>query len=234
MCGRFLLITPARVVAELFRAHAGLTGPHDPLLYEPRYNIAPSQPVLVVRNTKDGQGRELAGMRWGLIPNWATDESIGLKTINCRSETALEKPMFRSLYERRRCLVPADGFYEWKAIPGRRTKQPMLIQVRDGDGPTTFAMAGLWDRWRPPVGEPIDSVTILTTAANEQIAPIHDRMPVIVPREGWDSWLGGRAEASGAAILTLTPVSTLVSNVKNEGPDLVRPVVVEEQGGLFG
>lgn len=233
MCGRFLLITPARVVAELFRAHAGLTGPQDSLLFQPRYNIAPSQPVLAVRNTKDGQGRELAGMRWGLIPSWATDESIGLKTINCRSETALEKPMFRSLYERRRCLVPADGFYEWKAVPGRRTKQPMLIEVRDDGRPTTFAMAALWDRWRPPEGEPIDSVTILTTAANEHISPVHDRMPVIVPKGGWDDWLAGRAPAAEDARVTLTPVSTLVSNVRNQGPDLVRPVVVEEQRGLF-
>ncbi|HYE62899.1 MAG TPA: SOS response-associated peptidase [Phycisphaerales bacterium] len=233
MCGRFLLITPARVVAELFRAHAGLTGSQDAILFQPRYNIAPSQPVLVVRNTKDGTGRELAGMRWGLVPSWAKDESIGLKTINCRSETALEKPMFRSLYERRRCLVPADGFYEWKAVPGRRTKQPMLIQVREAGQPKTFAMAALWDRWRPPEGEPIDSVTILTTAANEQVAPVHDRMPVILPASAWDDWLAARQPAPSAVELSLTPVSTLVSNVRNDGPDLVRPVAVEEQGGLF-
>jgi putative SOS response-associated peptidase YedK len=233
MCGRFLLITPARVVAELFRAHAGLSKPEDPTLFAPRYNIAPSQRVLGVRNTKDGTGRELVALRWGLIPSWAKDESIGLKTINCRSETALEKPMFRTLYERRRCLVPADGFYEWKTIPGRRTKQPMLIEVREDGKPTTFAMAGLWDRWRQPDGTAVDSVTILTRAANEAIAPVHDRMPVIVAPGGWDDWLGGREVGPSDLNVSLTPVSTLVSNVRNDGPDLVRSVVVEEQRGLF-
>jgi putative SOS response-associated peptidase YedK len=232
MCGRFLLTTPARVVAELFRAHAGLTGAADPLLFQPRYNIAPSQPVLVVRTTKDRQGRELAAMRWGLIPSWAKDEAVGLKTINCRSETALEKPMFKGLYERRRALVPADGFYEWKTIAGRRHKQPVLIRALQEGAPALFSMAALWDRWRPPEGEPIDSVTIITTAANETIQPIHDRMPVIVPRDHWDRWLAG-GDAGPPPPLTTTPVSTLVSNVRNEGPDLIRPVAVEEQRGLF-
>jgi putative SOS response-associated peptidase YedK len=245
MCGRFLLTTPARVIAELFQAHAGRFAEMGP-----RYNIAPSQPVLVVRNSRS-RGRVLETMRWGLIPRWAKEESIGLRTINCRSETASTKPAWRDNFTRRRCLVPADGFYEWKKL-GSGKKQPMVLRVRsrpgeeagsDEAGSHLTALAGLWDRWQPPEGEPIDTCTILTTQPNNLVKDIHDRMPVVVPREDWSEWLAAETNDDRvkelcrpieASTMEAWPVSPLVSNTRNEGEELIRRVKTIEEPGLFG
>jgi putative SOS response-associated peptidase YedK len=180
-------------------------------------------------------------MRWGLIPRWATDESIGVKTINCRSETAATKPAWRASFGDRRCLVPADGFYEWKKLPGGK-KQPMLVRVKGAGGEgQPFALAGLWDRWTPPQGQPIDSCTILTTQPNAIVRDIHDRMPVIVAKERWGEWLDPGADLErindtlrpfDAALTEAYPVSALVSNIRNDGPELARRV--GEEMGLFG
>jgi putative SOS response-associated peptidase YedK len=185
-------------------------------------------------------------MQWGLIPRWAKDEGTGVKTINCRAETAATKPAWRASFRDRRCLLPADGFYEWKMMEGGK-KQPMLVRVKgEGGGGATFALAGLWDRWRPPESGPIDTCTVLTTEPNEIVKNIHDRMPVIVPREKWGEWLdpGTDVERAREALKPLDaggmeayPVSALVSNTKNEGAELARRVEVaeqERQGGLFG
>ncbi len=176
MCGRFTLTVSARVLADLFDVEV-------PEL-APRYNIAPSQQVLVVRATPVG-AREAATVRWGLIPSWAKDPSIGNRMINARAETVADKPAFRSAVKARRCLIAADGFYEWRKINGG--KLPHLIRFSDG---RPFAFAGLWERWAGPGGETVDSTTIITTRPNEIVATLHDRMPVILPREAFDEWLG--------------------------------------------
>lgn len=181
MCGRYTLRTPAAEVAR----HFGL-----PLLehlehLEPRYNIAPTQQVPVVRLAQTGQ-RELVTMRWGLVPSWSKEGRPDARTINARSETAHEKPTFRGPFRRRRCLVPADGFYEWKSHDGR--KQPYYITRTDG---RLFAMAGLWDHWSDGQQQ-LDSFTILTTEANRRLRPLHERMPVILAPEDYGVWLGER------------------------------------------
>ena len=192
MCGRYTVrgILP---VAELF----GISLP--PAFQQPRYNIAPTQDVLVVRTARDGAGAGRRGdlMRWGLVPSWAPDRSVGNRMINARAETAAAKPAFRDAMKRRRCLVPADGFYEWKAAPGSRRKQPHLIKMK-GDRP--FGFAGLWDTWWRG-DEKLESFTILTTTPNEIVAPVHDRMPVIVPPEHFDRWLDPAVGAAGVGDL---------------------------------
>jgi putative SOS response-associated peptidase YedK len=223
MCGRYTLKTPAAELARIFSAtlFPGL----DSLPDIPRYNIAPTQPVLAVRSL-EGR-RMLSRLRWGLIPSWAKDPGIASSLINARGETVAEKPSFRTAFQRRRCLIPSDGFYEWKAIPGQKTKQPMFVQVDN----TTFAMAGLWERWNPPQGEPVETCTIITTAPNELMATVHNRMPVILPPSVWDAWLDPAWTTASevvsllrsypAAEMQLTPVSTRVNNVRNEGPELI-------------
>ena len=177
MCGRFLLHTP---VDTLQRAFGFAERPN----LRPRYNIAPTQTVPIVRQ-KDGGGRELALVRWGLIPSWAKEAGIGGRLINARAETVAEKPAFRGAFRKRRALVPADGFYEWRKREGDRPKQPLLVRRRDGQ---PFAFAGLWEHWRGPEGE-VETCTILTTEANAALAPIHDRMPVILDPACYDRWL---------------------------------------------
>ena len=179
MCGRYALTSPPAVLAERFHL---LWTPE----LEPHYNIAPSQTIPVVRET--GQGREMALLRWGLIPSWAKEASIGMKLVNARGETLADKPAFRSAYRQRRCLIPADAFYEWKAIAGR--KQPYCIRMRDG-GP--FGMAGLWERWKAPDGQTVESCAIVTVDANALIAELHERMPLILAPDDYDAWL--RAES---------------------------------------
>ena len=178
MCGRFLLHAPVEVLQRAF-------GFAERPNLQPRYNIAPTQTVAIVRRKDDGGGRELALVRWGLIPSWAKDASIGGRLINARAETVAEKPAFRGAFRRRRALVPADGFYEWRKREGDRPKQPLLIRRRDGQ---PFALAGLWEHWRGPEGE-VQTCTIVTTAANVVLAPIHDRMPVILDPASYDRWL---------------------------------------------
>jgi len=177
MCGRFTLFEADQVLAREF-------GVSDFPPRSPRYNIAPSQPVAAVRAAPAGSGRELALLRWGLIPSWSKDPAIGNRLINARAETAREKPSFRNAFRRHRCLIPASGFYEW--LRWDRGKQPYFVRMCDGH---PFAFAGLWDRWESPDEGAVETCAILTTAANDVLAPIHDRMPVILPPGEYDRWL---------------------------------------------
>lgn len=223
MCGRFTLSVSAEDLARLFSLDpAGM----PPLL--PRYNIAPTQPVLAIRADRTG-GREAVFLRWGLIPGWARDPAIGGRLINARSETAADKPSFRSAFRRRRCLVPADGFYEWRSAG--RVKQPYHLHASDG-GP--FAIAGLWERWSAPDGLDVETCTLLTTAANEAVAAIHDRMPVIVAPPDFDRWLDPDLTDPLAVEDLLRPVATdflawypvdsRVNRSGEEGADLRQPL----------
>jgi len=219
MCGRFTLATPAAQIAELF----GLE--HTPEL-TPRYNIAPSQQVAIVRRA--GGRPELAWARWGLVPSWARDPAMGARTINARCETVAVKPAFRAALRRRRCLIPADGFYEWRREGNR--KQPFYFSLPNG---SLFAFAGLWERWEG-AGEPLESCTILTTGANDAVAPVHDRMPVILAPEAHGPWLDPSVPGEEALAVVLAPlpsltlrcypVSSLVNNPANDTPDARRPL----------
>jgi putative SOS response-associated peptidase YedK len=219
MCGRFTLRAPASVVAEQFALF-------EVPPFAPRFNIAPSQPVPVVRLAR---GRELVWLRWGLIPAWAKDPAIGNRLINARAETVAEKPAFRAALRRRRCLVAADGFYEWQRT-GKR-KQPYFIRLRD-DRP--FAFAGLWESWEAPDSSQIESCTLLTTEPNELMRPIHDRMPVILPADGYRVWLDPAMEKPERLLplfrpypaeeMTAEPVSTFVNSPAHEGPECIAPV----------
>ena len=240
MCGRYALTTPSDVLAKLLEITSGsaLGG------YALRYNLAPSEPAPVIRLSRDGTERSLDLLQWGLVPFWADDPKVGYKMINARSETAAEKPAYRRAFERRRCVVPADGFYEWQKL--HRAKQPYLIRRIDGD-PMIFA--GLWDRWRGQADEPVDTFTILTTAANDQLRPLHDRMPVILEPEDVESWLdpavsdaarlGPLLRPAADGVLTTHPVSVRVNKPENDDPSLLEPVEApvqqpDDQIGLFG
>ena len=227
MCGRFSQRLSWRELHE----RMDLIG--TPLNLRPRYNVAPSQDVAVARATEEG--RTLAMLRWGLIPSWAKDHAIGNKLINARSETAAEKPSFRSAFRHRRCLIPADGFYEWQRRGG--TRQPWLFGLRDG---APMVLAGLWERWTVPAGaaltgslaerspgDAVETCTILTTAANETVAPVHGRMPVILPPDAWDAWLAGEEVPLApypADAMTAHPVSTHVNRPANDDPRCVEPI----------
>lgn len=223
MCGRFVLTTPAQVIAEAF----GVEPPAD---LAPRYNVAPGQPVAVVRVTRPGGGRTLDRLRWGLVPSWAKERPRAVTLINARSDTASTKPAFRAAFRRHRCLVPASGFFEWQALPGGGRKQPWLFTLR-GSGP--FAMAGLWERWRPPEGPPLESCTILTTEPNELVAPVHDRMPVLLPEASWDEWLDPESRDPSRLQAMLVPlpaelmasrtVSTWVNDARHDDPRCIAP-----------
>ena len=215
MCGRFTLRTPAGAIVEQFHLRGELQLPL-------RFNIAPSQPIAAVRQTVAGGERELAMLRWGLIPFWAKEAAIGNRMINARSETLAEKPSFRAAYKNRRCLIVADGYYEWQKRESG--KQPYYFHRQD-DGP--FAFAGLWERWdKGP--EPIESCTIITTDANELSRPIHDRMPVILSPEKYDLWLDPEFEETAplqpllqpypSDDLVAEPVSTHVNRPTNDDP----------------
>jgi putative SOS response-associated peptidase YedK len=216
MCGRYALTSPPAVIAERF----GLAWVRD---IEPHYNIAPSQMIPVVRETADG--RELAWVKWGLIPSWAKDASIGMKLINARAETLADKHAFRNAYRHRRCLVPADAFYEWKPIAGR--KQPYCIRMRDQ---LPFGMAGLWEHWVAADGQVVESCTIVTVDANSLVAELHDRMPFILAPGDYAAWLAAAANeaamprAVAAEDMVAYPVSPLVSNARNDIPACLEPV----------
>lgn len=220
MCGRYTLRTKPEKVAQEFDL------PEVPVLH-PRFNIAPTQPVAVVRfDPKEGL-RRLDLLRWGLVPFWADDPAIGNKMINARSDTAAQKPAFRHALESKRCLVIADGFYEWQKREGG--KQPFFIHRKD-DGP--FAFAGLWDIWNKG-DEPITSCTILTTEANDLMVPIHDRMPVILPKSARTIWLDPFVDAKKLQPLLVPyagddlgacPVSRLVNVPTNDVPECVMPL----------
>lgn len=221
MCGRYTLTLSPEQLQE---AIPGLITPTD---MAPRYNIAPSQPVAVVPN--DGQHR-LDFYLWGLIPSWAKEPSISSRMINARGETLIEKPSFRSAFRRRRCLIPADGFYEWKQNPGSKSKTPMYIKMKSGE---PFAFAGLWENWNSPDGSNILSCTIITTTPNALVEPIHNRMPVILPREAYDRWLEpGEANPADlqelirpypAQAMTAYAVSTLVNRPENDLAACIQP-----------
>lgn len=221
MCGRFVLMALGRMVAELFELE------EEPLL-EPRYNIAPTQPVAVVRLAADRVTRELATLRWGLIPFWAKDTKIGYKMINAKSETIAEKPAFRVAFKHRRCLIPADGFYEWKKR--KDSKQPYLVRMKDS---LPFAFAGLWEHWDGKDGEVIQSCIILTTDANDLVMEIHDRMPVILHPKDYRIWLDitlsdpekllNLLKPYPADEMTAYPVNPVVNKPSEEGPKCVEP-----------
>jgi putative SOS response-associated peptidase YedK len=232
MCGRYVAATRPDVLARYFDA----TVAEGSVMPDPSYNVAPTNEVWIVRTTDEGRRLEIC--RWGLVPSWAKDERIGSKMINARAETVFDKPAFRALVRSRRCVVPADGFYEWQAIPGQRAKQPMYIHRRDG---MPLAIAGLWTTWRDPASPPeaprLHTVTLLTTEANDTVAPVHDRMPVILDAAGVDRWLSpGPGEArtlagvlvpAGRDVLTMHPVSTNVNRVSRKDAALIDPIDVE-------
>jgi len=213
MCGRYALHANPEVVALQF--HLSETP-----AFAPRYNIAPMQDVPVIRATRTGE-RELAQVRWGLVPRWAKDPSIGARMINARAETLEAKPAFRNALKWHRCLLPADGFYEWKAVAGG--KQPYRIAMKDG---SLFGLAALTERWLSPEGEVLDTCAIVTTPANALVRRIHDRMPLIIAPEDYDAWLGA-ADAKpllrpyGAERMEAHPVSTRVNRPENDDPSLI-------------
>ncbi len=221
MCGRYTLATPGDVIAQQFALAA------TPSLTA-RYNIAPTQEVPAVRAAQGG-ARELAMMKWGLVPRWAEDPSIGNRLINARSETVAEKPAFRSAFKRQRCLVLADGFYEWQKV-GAGAKQPFHIRLAGG-GP--FAFAGLWEHWQKE-GQTVESCTLLTTGPNGLMAPIHDRMPVILDPAEYELWLDPRQtdrarlepllDSFPAEGMEAWPVSRLVNSPGNDSPRCIEPV----------
>jgi putative SOS response-associated peptidase YedK len=222
MCGRFTLITPAEVVAEQFQL---IEAPS----LSPRYNVAPTQPVAAVRPSPGNGGRELVLLRWGLVPFWAKDPAIGSRMINARSETVAQKPAFRAAFRRRRCLVPADGFYEWQRQ--EQGKQPFYIRLGDEK---PFAFAGLWEHWEGPDETTIDSCTLLTTEPNDLIRLLHNRMPVILAPSDYDLWLDpGVQEAEllqpllrpyPSENMIAYPISTWVNSPRNEGPQCIEPL----------
>ena len=222
MCGRFTLRTPPEQLATLFEL------PEVPTV-EPRYNVAPTQPVAAVRENPGTGQREMTFLNWGLIPFWADDPSIGSRMINARAETAPDKPSFRAAFKYRRCIVPADGFYEWQKRNGK--KQPHLIGLPNGE---PFGFAGLWEHWERD-GSAIESCTILTTDANDLVKAIHNRMPVILHPEDYDEWLSVEVQEADrlrhllrpfpAEAMTAYPVSTVVNNPRNEDPACVAPLV---------
>jgi len=214
MCGRFTLRTPAGVIVAQFglRELADLAA---------RYNISPTQDVLAIRPDAT-QAWQPVWLRWGLIPSWAKDEKIGAQMINARSETIAEKPSFRSAFKQRRCLIVADGFYEWQKEG--RARLPFHIRRRDGQ---PFAFAGLWERWRGGDGS-LESCTIITTAANELLRPLHERMPVILAPREYGAWLAPEAQAddlkallatSDTSELEIVPANPVVNNARHDAPD---------------
>ena len=225
MCGRYTLKSPPQSIAKQFQLF-------DVPDLRPRYNIAPSQDVLVVTAGKDSSMRDWRFMRWGLIPSWAKDPKIGNRMINARSETAATKPAFRSAMKRRRCLIPADGLYEWRRVSPRK-RQPYHIRMKTG---SLFAFAGLWERWQGPTGHQLESCTILTTQANDLLRSIHYRMPVIVPEPQYDRWMDtNHYEVDSierflrplpSQLLAIEPVSTHVNNPANDSQQCVQPVAV--------
>lgn len=222
MCGRFTLTTDPSHLQEAF---PWAMIPDDLV---PRYNIAPSQPVAVIPNTED---HTVSMYKWGLIPSWSKDPAIGDRMINARAESLAEKPSFRNAYRRRRCLILADGFYEWKQNPGMKSKQPVYIRLKD-DLP--FAFAGLWEIWKSPQGSEIRSCTIITTRPNSLLEPIHNRMPVILPPNAYTLWLATEdlqpAQLNDLLIpypatdMIAFPVSRLVNSPQTDSLDLIQPI----------
>ncbi len=229
MCGRFRVARKKEILETAFDADGAL----DELDWAPRYNVAPGQEIVVVRQDAAKPTRRMSQMRWGLIPAWASDPSIGYKTINARAETAATMPSFREPFRARRCLIPADGFYEWKRE--RKQKLPFCFTLLDE---SVFALAGLWEGWKSPQGQLIESCTILTTTPNELMRDIHDRMPVILARDRYDLWLdpGFKKVEELQPLLKPYPaeamrrfrVSPRLNQVNNDDPECAAEIAVED------
>jgi putative SOS response-associated peptidase YedK len=219
VCGRFTLTRSGRELAQAFALEESPAA-------AARFNIAPTQEVLAVR--QEESGRRIASLRWGLVPHWASDPTIGNRMINARSETVSEKRAYRDAFRRRRCLVAADGFYEWAA--GRSPRIPHLFRVRRGG---IFGIAGLWESWSDPAGGRLESCTLLTTDANAAVRPLHDRMPVILDPDAYDAWLSpetadldalrGLLAPCPADWLESTPVCTRINDPRNDDPACLEP-----------
>ncbi|MDH5455877.1 MAG: SOS response-associated peptidase [Gammaproteobacteria bacterium] len=217
MCGRFAFYSPSEAAAALFGA-AGSTE------VQPRYNIAPTQFIAAIRDGENSK-RELVMLRWGLVPFWARDPAIGNRMINARAETVAEKPAYRAAYRHRRCIVLADGFYEWRKESDVKT--PYYISLANGE---PFALAGLWENWTDKAsGDSLQTTTLITTAANEFMAPLHHRMPVILEADTAGEWLAGSKDllddvAAITPALQAWPVDRRVNNARNEGEELISAV----------
>lgn len=236
MCGRFVQVSSPEVLVERFGVDEVAASRHHP-----SYNLAPRATVYAVRDrsVEDGRRRHLSELRWGLVPSWADRPNVGDRMINARAESLADKPAYERAFRRHRCLVPADGFYEWQRRGGR--KQPMFIHRRDGE---PIAFAGLWAAWRAGDcdGDWLRSCAIVTTNANDVVAPLHDRMPVVLEERDWDHWLDPGAEDTAALarlllpaandVLTAYPVSTAVNNADNDGPELVKRVELAPSLGI--
>jgi putative SOS response-associated peptidase YedK len=227
MCGRVKLSTDFSQLKIVFRIPPERPAPN----FAPSWNVAPTDSLPIVRYDAKAGERSLDLMRWGLVPYWAKDLKIGFSTINARAEDVETKPAFREAFKRRRCLVPVDNFYEWQKI-GPKERQPYAIAFADR---SVMALAGLWENWKSPAEEWVRSFTIITTTPNELCAPIHNRMPVILPPAAWPAWLGETevgvdtlkaliTRPYPAAGMTCWPVSARVGNVKNNDPSLVEPI----------
>jgi len=232
MCGRYKLSRRKQIVEQYFNS------PSDEQDWSPRYNIAPTQPVPVIRQNSKEPLRKLSLMKWGLVPSWAKDPSAAARMINARSETASTLPAFRDALKFRRCLIPADGFYEWQR--SGKTKQPFCFEVRDGE---LFAFAGIWDRWQRS-GIAVETCSILTTTPNSVTSSVHDRMPVILDRDAYDLWLDpGMRDVTAASdllkpfdarLMRCHPVSSRVNSVVNDDKECSRPVeLAQMQNSLF-
>ena len=227
MCGRTSLAVDSDVLMGRFHAR-----PAEGVTIRPRYNVAPREDLLAVRNDAP---EEFDLLEWGLLPHWADDLDDGPRPINARSETVAEKPTFRDAFESRRCLIPADGFYEWTGTRG--SKRPYRVERTDR---APYAYAGLWETWKPEDGEPRVTCTVLTTEANEVVAPVHDRMPVILEERHEETWLAGGSADDLLSVLKpypaddlhAYPVSRRANDPKNDSVDLLEPVDVGEQSGL--
>jgi putative SOS response-associated peptidase YedK len=222
MCGRFAQRTDPKRLAREFKLG-------EVPEIEPRYNIAPTQDILGVIEAADG--REMKFFKWGLIPSWAKDTAMGARLINARSETVEEKPAFREAFKKRRCIIPADGFYEWQKTEGR--KQPFFFQMHDE---RPFGFAGLWERWQGSAGQLIESCTILTTEANEALRPVHDRMPVILHSDDYELWLDEDVRQRErlkdllrpfpSSEMMSHPVSAAINSPRNQGATLIERMAI--------
>src|ERR1700728_3985747 len=234
MCGRYVILSTPEAIRAMF-------GYAERPNFPPRYNVAPTQPIPVVR--LDNGKRSFALMRWGLIPAWVKDPKTFPLLINARGESVLDKPAFRNAIRRRRCLIPADGFYEWKAGAAGAAKQPYFVRGKRGSDGTAppLAFAGLWETWTGPNGEEVDTAAIVTTTANQTLAHIHGRMPVFVTKEAFDLWLDCAADDATIAAALILPapdalleayaVSTSVNRATNDPPDLVAPAPASANNG---
>lgn len=229
MCGRFALYADGEQLAWRF----GTPVPHP---IAPRYNIAPSQPVLALRYNRDAKTHEWTHFAWGLVPSWAQDVSIGNRMINARAESLRAKPAFRNAYRYRRCIVPVSGFYEWKKVG--RTKQPYFVRPAD-DQP--IGLAGLWETWRSPDGSELETCTIITTDANATIQPLHSRMAVVLPPDAYATWLNpdtpletleALLRPAPDDLLIAYPVSSRVNSPAHDDPSLIAPIDQTGEDGL--